>query len=46
MTFALVLSVVTISIFVVAGSSVHFTTKQALEEELALRLGTTASVAR
>lgn len=45
MTFALVLSVVTVTIFVVAGTSIHYTTKQALEEELAQRLTTTASVA-
>jgi signal transduction histidine kinase/HAMP domain-containing protein len=44
-TFAVVLSVVTITIFVVAGTSVHYTTMRALEQELSSRLETTASVA-
>jgi signal transduction histidine kinase len=43
-TFAVVLSVVTVTIFVISGTSIHNTTKAALEEALALRLETSARV--
>ncbi|HZU99298.1 MAG TPA: ATP-binding protein [Planctomycetota bacterium] len=44
-TFAVVLGVATVTIFVIAGTSIHLLTKTALEDELARRLETTASLA-